>query len=126
MQNLTARLNAYSTAAPEERARLWEDMFPTLKRLARNRISAVGLQGRQGPTELVVAQYEGLDKALGRADASWENRARFFSYGGGSPFASEERDSHEEQRIFRRGGAGRQAWRLNCRVALREISRDFR
>jgi DNA-directed RNA polymerase specialized sigma24 family protein len=80
VQDLTARLNAYSTASPEERARLWEDMFPTLKRLARNRISAVGLQGRQGPTELVVAQYEGLDKALGRTDASWENRARFFSY----------------------------------------------
>jgi DNA-directed RNA polymerase specialized sigma24 family protein len=78
--DLTMRLNAYKTASPQERARLWEDLFPALKRLARNRISAAGLRGREGPTELVIAQYEGLDRALGRADATWENRARFFGY----------------------------------------------
>lgn len=80
LPNLTSRLNAYRTATPEERARLWEDMFPSLKRLARNKINAAGLQGRERPTELVIEQYEGIDKALGKTDASWENRLRFFSY----------------------------------------------
>ncbi len=80
LPGLTVRLNAYRAAPPTERARLWEDLFPALKRLARSRISAAGLQGREQPTELVIAKYEELDRALGRTDASWENRARFFSY----------------------------------------------
>ena len=80
LPDLTIRLNAYKSASSSERARLWEDLFPALKRLARSRIGAAGLQGREQPTELVIAKYEELDRALGRVDASWENRARFFNY----------------------------------------------
>jgi DNA-directed RNA polymerase specialized sigma24 family protein len=78
--NLTERLNAYKSAGPDERSQLWEDIFPSLKQLARSSINAVGVHGRERPTELVIAQYEGIDKALGRQDASWENRRRFFAY----------------------------------------------
>lgn len=78
--NLTERLNAYKSAGPDERSRLWEDIFPSLKLLARSSIGAAGARGRERPTELVLAQYDGLDKVLGRADASWENRRRFFAY----------------------------------------------
>ncbi len=80
LPDLTVRLNAYKSAPSSERARLWEDLFPALKRLARGRIGAAGLHGREQATELVIAKYEELDRALGRTDASWENRARFFSY----------------------------------------------
>jgi DNA-directed RNA polymerase specialized sigma24 family protein len=80
LPGLTLRLNNYKSANPEERAQLWEDLFPALKRLARNKISAAGLQGREHATELVLSKYEELDRALGKPEASWKNRKLFFSY----------------------------------------------
>jgi DNA-directed RNA polymerase specialized sigma24 family protein len=78
--DLTTRLNAYKAASGSVRAELWEDLFPTLKNLARNRIGAAGLHGRESATELVVSLYPALDSALQRESTSFENRARFFGY----------------------------------------------
>jgi DNA-directed RNA polymerase specialized sigma24 family protein len=78
--DLTTRLNAYKEASDPKRAELWEDLFPTLKNLARNRIGAAGLAGRESATELVVSLYPALDKALKRDSTLFDNRSRFFGY----------------------------------------------
>lgn len=77
---LTDDLNAYRGASASVQARLWEELFPTLKRLARSRIGAAGLHGRESATELVTALYPGLDRTLNSPGTHFENRRKFFAY----------------------------------------------
>ncbi len=77
---LTALLNAYKDGTDSARRQLWEDLFPVLQKMARRKVGAAGLNGRESPTELVTALYPGLDRALRKENTHFENRARFFSY----------------------------------------------
>jgi DNA-directed RNA polymerase specialized sigma24 family protein len=78
--NLTLQLNGYKSAPDQAREVLWEELFPTLRRLAQSRIGSSGLTGRESPTELVVSLYPGLDRTLKQEETQFENRSRFFSY----------------------------------------------
>jgi DNA-directed RNA polymerase specialized sigma24 family protein len=79
-EGLTKDLNAYKATLGPEQARLWEELFPTLKNLARSRIGAVGLHGRESATELVTTLYPSLDRMLNNPSTHFENRRKFFAY----------------------------------------------
>ena len=78
VEGLTERLKAASTT--EERNRLWEDLFPKLRTIARNRIHSAGKSGRESPTELVHDVYPGLQRALNNSGKRFESRAHFLAY----------------------------------------------
>jgi len=78
VEGLTGRLKA--AASTEERNRLWEDLFPKLRAIAKNRISAAGKSGQESPTELVHDVFPGLQRALDRADTRFESRGHFLAY----------------------------------------------
>ncbi len=78
VEGLTTRLKAAKTA--DERERLWEDLFPKLRRVAQNRIGAAGLRGQESPTELVHDVFPGLQRALEKVDTRFESRAHFLAY----------------------------------------------
>ena len=62
VDGLTQRLKG--AASQDERERLWEDLIPKLRRVARNRIKVAGLDGRERPTELINEVFPGLQRAL--------------------------------------------------------------
>ena len=75
---LTERLKAAGTQ--DERERLWEELFPKLRRVASNRIKAAGLGGRERPTELINDVFPGLQRALDNPSTRFESRAHFLAY----------------------------------------------
>ena len=75
---LTQRLKAADTQ--DERERLWEELFPKLRRVASNRIKAAGLDGRERPTELINEVFPGLQRALDNPATRFESRAHFLAY----------------------------------------------
>jgi hypothetical protein len=75
---LTQRLKAAGTQ--DERERLWEELFPKLRRVASNRIKAAGLGGRERPTELINDVFPGLQRALDNPATRFESRAHFLAY----------------------------------------------
>jgi DNA-directed RNA polymerase specialized sigma24 family protein len=77
VDGLTQRLK---TAAGEERDRLWEDLVPKLRAVARNRIKAAGLGGQERPTELINEVFPGLQRALDNPNTRFESRAHFLAY----------------------------------------------
>ena len=58
VEGLTQRLKRAHTR--EERERLWQDLVPKLKTIARNRIGAANRRGIDSPTELVNEMYPAL------------------------------------------------------------------
>jgi hypothetical protein len=78
VEGLTRRLK--DASATEDKARLWEDLFPKLKRIAQNRISAAGRRGQDSPTELVLDIYPGLQRAIENSQTHFESRAHFLAY----------------------------------------------
>ena len=78
VEGLTTRLKRAHT--PEERERLWEDLVPKLRVIARNRIVAAGRRGQDSPTELVNDLYPALQRALENPGTRFESRAHFLAY----------------------------------------------
>jgi DNA-directed RNA polymerase specialized sigma24 family protein len=78
VDGLTRRLKAADT--PDERERLWEELFPKLRRVASNRIKAAGLGGRERPTELINEVFPGLQRALDNPATRFDSRAHFLAY----------------------------------------------
>jgi DNA-directed RNA polymerase specialized sigma24 family protein len=77
VEGLTRRLKA---ASGEERERLWEELVPKLRNVARNRIRAAGLSGIERPTELINEVYPGLQRALDNPNTHFDSRAHFLAY----------------------------------------------
>jgi hypothetical protein len=78
VEGLTERLKGARSA--EERNRLWEDLLPKLRAIARRRISLAGKHGQEAPTELINDVYPGLQRALERSETKFESRAHFLAY----------------------------------------------
>jgi DNA-directed RNA polymerase specialized sigma24 family protein len=78
LKGLTDRLKSAKT--PEEKDALWLLLFPRLRKVAQNRISARGRSGQDSPTELVNELYPGLQKALDSPRTHFKSRAHFFAY----------------------------------------------
>ena len=78
VDGLTQRLKGARTR--EERERLWQDLVPKLKAIARNRIGAANRRGIDSPTELVNEMYPALQRALDRSETRFESRAEFLAY----------------------------------------------
>jgi hypothetical protein len=64
----------------EKQDRLWEQLFPSLHRVARNRIASAGKRGIERPTELVNDVFPGLQRAIASPRTSFESRSHFFAY----------------------------------------------
>jgi DNA-directed RNA polymerase specialized sigma24 family protein len=78
VNGLTERLKA--AESQDEREQLWEDLIPKLRRVARNRIRAAGLDGRERPTELINEVFPGLQRALDNPATRFDSRAHFLAY----------------------------------------------
>jgi DNA-directed RNA polymerase specialized sigma24 family protein len=78
VDGLTQRLKG--AASQDEREKLWEDLIPKLRRVARNRIKVAGLGGRERPTELINDVFPGLQRALDNPATRFESRAHFLAY----------------------------------------------
>jgi DNA-directed RNA polymerase specialized sigma24 family protein len=78
VDGLTQRLKGARTR--EERERLWQDLVPKLKSIARNRIGAANRRGIDSPTELVNEMYPALQRALDRSETHFDSRAEFLAY----------------------------------------------
>jgi DNA-directed RNA polymerase specialized sigma24 family protein len=78
VEGLTQRLKRAHTR--EERERLWQDLVPKLKTIARNRIGAANRRGIDSPTELVNEMYPALQRALDRPETRFDSRAEFLAY----------------------------------------------
>jgi hypothetical protein len=78
VEGLTERLKQARTR--EERERLWNDLVPKLKAIARNRIGAANRRGIESPTELVNEMYPALQRALDRPETRFGSRAEFLAY----------------------------------------------
>ncbi len=78
VEGLTNRLKAARTS--DEQERLWEELLPKLRRIARNRIGAAGMRDRESPTELVHDVFPGLQRALAKTEIRFESRAHFLAY----------------------------------------------
>ena len=78
VDGLTQRLKGARTR--DERERLWQDLVPKLKIIARNRIGAANRRGIDSPTELVNEMYPALQRALDRSETRFESRAEFLAY----------------------------------------------
>jgi hypothetical protein len=78
VEGLTQRLKQARTR--EERERLWNDLVPKLKVIARNRIGAANRRGIDSPTELVNEMYPALQRALDRPETRFASRAEFLAY----------------------------------------------
>lgn len=78
VEGLTTRLKKARTT--QERERLWEELFPKLRKIAQNRIRAAGHMGHESPTELVNDMYPGLQRALESSETRFESRAHFLAY----------------------------------------------
>jgi DNA-directed RNA polymerase specialized sigma24 family protein len=78
VDGLTQRLKRAHTR--EERERLWQDLVPKLKSIARNRIGAANRRGIDSPTELVNEMYPALQRALDRPETRFNSRAEFLAY----------------------------------------------
>jgi DNA-directed RNA polymerase specialized sigma24 family protein len=62
LESLTRRLKSAKT--PEEKEQLWVELFPKLKRVAKNRIASAGRARQESATELVNDVFPGLQRAL--------------------------------------------------------------
>jgi hypothetical protein len=78
IEGLTDRLK--SAANTEERDRLWEELVPKLRAVARNRIAAAPRSSLDSPTELINAVYPGLQRALDNPSTEFKSRAHFLAY----------------------------------------------
>jgi hypothetical protein len=78
VDGLTENLKAADSE--EKRNRLWEQLLPKLKNVARNRIGAAGKTGQESATELVHEVYPGLQRAIDNPETTFESRAHFLAY----------------------------------------------
>ncbi len=78
LEGLTRRLKSARTA--EEKEQLWSELFPKLRRVAQNRISAAGQRHQESATELVNEVFPGLQRALDNPATEFKSRGDFMAY----------------------------------------------
>jgi DNA-directed RNA polymerase specialized sigma24 family protein len=78
LESLTRRLKSAKT--PEEKEQLWVELFPKLKRVAKNRIASAGRARQESATELVNDVFPGLQRALDNPATTFASRGDFMAY----------------------------------------------